>query len=78
MEELENGFPDLVITKKLCARCHLQKPSDDFYISKRSKDGLRSYCKSCDLSAIKRHRQEVAELDRIRLEELRKEWGEER
>lgn len=35
------------ITHKLCIRCSVEKPADDFFTSKTSLDGLLTYCKAC-------------------------------
>lgn len=32
---------------KLCSKCQLDKPLDEFYKQSSSKDGLQSWCKSC-------------------------------
>ena len=42
---------------KTCARCHVEKPLDDFSPSKQTKDGKFSYCKPCctELGAIRYH-----------------------
>ena len=42
---------------KLCARCHIRKELSQFYKDRRSADGKRSYCKSCDMRAIQESRQ---------------------
>lgn len=34
------------MTKK-CSKCRMEKPSDGFHEDKRSKTGLRSWCKTC-------------------------------
>ena len=34
--------------KKICAHCEENKPSNMFYLSKMSKDGLRSWCIVCE------------------------------
>lgn len=34
--------------KKVCIICNQSKPGNDFYINRKSKDGLNSYCKKCD------------------------------
>ncbi len=33
---------------KQCAKCKIKLPLDNFYTSKYTKDGYRSYCKDCD------------------------------
>lgn len=37
-------------TKK-CKKCGLEKPKEDFFKSKRNKDGCRSHCKVCENKA---------------------------
>lgn len=37
---------DLLLTK-VCSKCRLEKPLEDFGFSKQSKDGKNSWCKSC-------------------------------
>lgn len=32
---------------KICKKCDIEKSYSDFYLDKKSKDGLRSSCKSC-------------------------------
>jgi len=34
-------------TTKVCARCHVEKPFDEFYCDKKLSDGRKSYCKKC-------------------------------
>lgn len=33
--------------KKLCSKCKVEKPLDEFYKNKNTKDGVHHYCKSC-------------------------------
>ena len=40
---------------KTCSKCKCQKDSDSFYKSKKSKDGLQVYCKSCSKELRKKH-----------------------
>lgn len=36
-------------TEKVCKRCGGDpQPAANFYVSRRAKDGLQSYCKACD------------------------------
>jgi hypothetical protein len=37
----------LSATSKVCRRCHVEKPIDDFYRNPKSRDGHTSYCKAC-------------------------------
>ena len=39
---------------KQCKRCLITKSFSDFYGQTRNKDGLRPYCKECDLSQYKK------------------------
>lgn len=32
---------------KLCSKCHLSKPLEQFHLEKRNKDGHTYYCKTC-------------------------------
>lgn len=32
---------------KLCPKCHIDKPTSDFYKNHRRPDGLYGYCKNC-------------------------------
>lgn len=34
--------------EKYCKKCETTKPTSEFYLENRSKDGLRFYCKECD------------------------------
>ena len=38
-------------TMKTCPKCKQTKPKSEFGISKRDKDGLKCYCKSCSVKA---------------------------
>jgi hypothetical protein len=33
---------------KVCGKCKLERPLEEFYKAKRRKDGCRSVCKDCD------------------------------
>lgn len=35
---------------KTCSKCGVSKPSSEFFSSKQTRDGLRSWCKSCHTS----------------------------
>lgn len=39
--------------KKRCGKCHRRKPLDKFYRHRGSKDGLQSYCNSCNAAWIR-------------------------
>ena len=39
-----------LILVKVCAKCGNEKPIDEFYRSRKSKDGHHSYCKECQRS----------------------------
>lgn len=36
--------------RQICTRCHVEKDSEFFYRDKRSRSGLRSWCKVCELA----------------------------
>lgn len=36
------------MTNKICAKCKIEKNSEEFYKDKTKKSGLCSYCKECD------------------------------
>ncbi len=54
---------------KVCARCGIEKSDDKFYKSKAHKDGLQSYCKSCDREYNKERK------IKKKIERLKKEKG---
>lgn len=47
---------------KLCRSCSTDKPRDMFTRSKKTKDGLQSYCKSCYAARAAAHRMKNPEL----------------
>jgi hypothetical protein len=38
---------------KVCRKCGKELPTSEFFTSKKAKDGLHSYCKSCCMEAAK-------------------------
>lgn len=38
---------------KECTKCHRMLDESEFYISRKAKDGLQSYCKSCQKEDLK-------------------------
>lgn len=46
---------------KTCSKCRAQKPFEEFYKDKRSKDGFESCCKLCRLEINKKWRTEKPE-----------------
>lgn len=58
---------------KKCRRCHITKPFIDFYLEKRNKDGLTSYCKICHKEKWAKYRDEVYEPKRKLAVEKRKQ-----
>lgn len=73
---------------KTCTKCHIEKPSADFYRDKRKPDGLRNQCNSCIAANTRRyyagHAEEIAEQKRgynqdnrqiIRARLLKKAYG---
>lgn len=70
------------MTTKTCSACKETKPVSEFHKYKQSKDGLRSYCKTCNCEKARRYREankeRVAEKDRKYREanrERRAEWN---
>lgn len=49
---------------KVCKKCGIEKPIDDFYVHSRMSDGHLSFCKDCVRDRISKYRQE--NLERIR------------
>ena len=54
-----------VILKKSCTKCHFEKPFEMFNDFKRSKDGLRPWCKECTKSYSKTYRIKFPEKVRL-------------
>lgn len=38
-------------TKKLCVKCQVEKPANQYHKSSNSQDGLQSYCKVCSYAS---------------------------
>ena len=38
---------------KVCRKCGKELPTSEFFTSRKAKDGLHSYCKSCCMEAAK-------------------------
>jgi hypothetical protein len=57
---------------KQCTKCNLEKSLDSFYTNKTSKDGLRSCCKTCDISKAKKWNKKNLKTRRI----AQKKWRE--
>lgn len=49
---------------KVCKKCGIEKPIEDFYVHSRMGDGHLSFCKDCVRDRVHKHRQE--NLERIR------------
>lgn len=43
----EITLDDLLVTHKRCPKCDCYKPREDFHVHKKTKDGLRCYCRLC-------------------------------
>ncbi len=46
--------------QKRCRRCDQVKPASEFYRDIRNRDGLKSYCKTCDLQIVHESKQRKA------------------
>ena len=61
---------------KYCNRCKTEKPLTEYYISKGSRDGLQSICKSCSKeiqkSYYKLNRDDIRARNKKRLEDPQK------
>ena len=42
---------------KRCTRCGAVKPMSDFYQNRNTRDGLASWCKTCQKAAVRAHRE---------------------
>lgn len=49
---------------KVCKKCGIEKPIEDFYVHKEMSDGHLSFCKDCVRDRVHKYRQE--NLERIR------------
>ncbi len=61
---------------KRCARCGESKPASEFFINRRTRDGLQSWCKTCCLKnnnvsrGLKRWRARLEAMDKDLREKL--------
>jgi hypothetical protein len=51
---------------KTCSKCKVEKPLEDFYRSKQTKDGLHNWCKECFGESVRKYREENKDLIRAR------------
>lgn len=65
---------DSVPLQKICFRCKISKPSEDFYKNLRNKDGLSTYCKICKNEYTKEYVATHEETKR-KLAEAQIEWN---
>jgi hypothetical protein len=42
-------------TEKMCTKCQIVKPLEDFYKAKRNSDGRKSWCKACEIEYSKQY-----------------------
>lgn len=58
---------------KVCPHCEIEKPTSEYYKRKTTKDGLRSWCKECEIEVANKynaeHREERNEYQRNRYKE---------
>ena len=59
---------------KVCRKCGKELPTSEFFASKKAKDGLHSYCKSCSMEVAKesqrrrrekKKKEEMAEFEKM-------------
>jgi hypothetical protein len=59
-----------MIHSKVCFKCNVRKPLEDFYKHSEMADGHINKCKKCTLNDVHKHRQEniekIREYDRVR------------
>ncbi len=60
---------------KICTKCGILKPTSEFYKSKR--DGLRCYCKFCNITESSKWTYEKYREDPERFKSLSKKWRKE-
>lgn len=58
--------------QKTCPKCGATKPAGEFFKNRACKDGLSTYCKTCQSAAIKRWKQEKADHYKAQQGEYRK------
>lgn len=46
----------LVTVTKVCAKCHLELPVENFGHTKKNKNGLKSYCRDCENENCRKYR----------------------
>jgi hypothetical protein len=51
---------------KICSKCKIEKPIDEFYRAERNSDGKMSQCKTCNYKYVKEYRKRPENVDRIR------------
>lgn len=62
--------------KLICPKCSLEKDTSDFYVSKRSKTGFRSWCKSCGKKDNSKREPKYNEKRRLYRLNHKEEYGE--
>lgn len=72
---------DTVVERlRVCASCSTPKPRDSYYKDRRSPDGCKSRCKTCDEAAKRRNKKQKTarqlELDRLRRRRYREKHPE--
>jgi hypothetical protein len=55
---------------KICKKCNIEKPLENFYKEKKIKDGYRNSCKQCDIVRISRYNS----LNKERHRDVQKKW----
>lgn len=57
--------------RKICAKCHDEKPINEFYISNSSKDGHQSNCKLC----VKEYNILYSKINTVKIKDRQKEYN---
>lgn len=55
----------LMVNAKICGRCKVEKPADEFGKAASSKDGLNYYCKLCNRERTKEYREIISRINAI-------------
>lgn len=65
----------IIPEQKLCRRCEILKPMDEFYVEPRRKDNRRSVCILCDKAYYKEYRNRPIKIKRLEREDKASPFG---